>query len=107
MKKYLLLLLIPALLVTGPACRKNKKELTSAILTGNDPRYCGCCGGIMVTFTNNPVPMAAEFKLFRGNLSNYLGSNPTFPIYVEIEWHADPDKCANQEFIIITKLIKK
>ena len=108
MKKYLLFLLIPALLVIiGPACRKNKKELTPAILTGYDPRYCGCCGGLMITFTDNPAPLAAPFKLIRSTLADKIGNNPTFPMYVEVAWEVDPHKCVEFEYVTITRLVKR
>lgn len=105
MKKYLPLLFIPVLLIVGPACRKNKKELTSAIITGNDGRYCGCCGGLMITFTNDPQPYGAAFKLISNNVLSDLGNNVTFPVYVEVAWRDDPSKCG--EYIIIEKLVKK
>ncbi|MGI4738411.1 MAG: hypothetical protein ACRYG7_24855 [Janthinobacterium lividum] len=75
---------------------------TDALITGYDSRYCGCCGGLMVTFTGNANP-ASGFKLI-DNFTD-LGLSPTeiFPLQVKIAYVDLPEKCGGNH-IKVTKL---
>jgi len=84
------------------SCKKETAPSTDALITGYDGRYCGCCGGLMVTFTGNSNP-SSGFKLI-DNFTD-LGLSPTevFPLQVKITYVDLPEKCGGNH-IRVTKL---
>jgi hypothetical protein len=84
MYRLLLLLVLPSLLLIS-SCKKD--AMTPAIITGFDSRMCACCGGLMITFTNDPDPYQAEFYLLTNEAAELgLSMTTSFPVYLEVEY---------------------
>lgn len=75
------------------SCQKSEEKdaMSDAILTGYDIRDCICCGGLMVTFSDNPTPYSETFYLVN-TLPGGLGIDATtkFPLFVRITWKYSP-----------------
>jgi hypothetical protein len=88
-------------------CQKSvdNNVMKDAIITGYDIRLCPCCGGLMVTFNNNPIPYSGEFYLVN-DLPNKSGidNNTKFPLYVRITWRYNIKICGGTKFIDILEL---
>jgi hypothetical protein len=93
---------LTTLVLFAGACKKETAPSTDALITGYDSRYCGCCGGLMVTFTGNSNA-STGFKLI-DNVTD-LGLSPTevFPLQVKIAYVDLPEKCGGNH-IKVTKL---
>ena len=88
-------------------CQKttNTDVLTDAIITGFDLRDCICCGGLMVSFVNNPIPYSGEFYLVNDlPKDSGIDNNTKFPLYVKISWKDNSNVCGGTKFIDILKL---
>lgn len=89
-----------------PDCRKPDppSTLTDAIITGVDYRKCACCGGLMITFTNDPKPYSAAFNNI-GQMPPNTGitENSEFPIYVKVKYSKSTANCGNAIDISILK----
>ncbi len=67
---------------------------TNAIITGYDYRKCSCCGGMMITFSEDPVPYSATFvKVSELPANTGIGENSEFPIYVKVQYTKVSDDC--------------
>ncbi len=71
---------------------------SSGKITGFDIRECSCCGGYYIEIERNTyrfynLPQNSNLKL----------DNPVFPIYVNLDWHPDPNACLGDE-IIVTRI---
>lgn len=90
------------------ACAKKTytPQYQDAIITGMDYRKCACCGGLMITFSSDPVPYSADFKLI-SNRNSELGisDTDTFPIFVKTIWETDSTRCG--QFVKIKKIYRK
>jgi len=98
--------LLTAVCLLVGACKKTVEPTTSAIITGYDPRNCGCCGGLMVTFTADPRPFGSDFKLIDNTADLGLSSTEIFPLYVKINYESLPDKCGGNH-LNVTKLVRQ
>ena len=77
-------------------CMKPKSTLTDAIITGNDLRACACCGGLMITFTNNSTPYSEKFYIIDQLPTNSgINENSTFPINVRVKYETSTASCAD------------
>ena len=88
------------LLIT--ACKKNeciknvKPKLIDGIITGVDMRECVCCGGLMITFSNDPKPYSATFNTINKMPENTgINEQSKFPIYVSVKYTNSPNNCGN------------
>jgi len=100
-------LLILSLLLFSIACKKHdcqnpKFILTDAIITGNDLRACACCGGLMITFTNNPTTYSEKFyDIDQLPANSGINENSTFPIYVKVKYETTKTQCSDHVNILI------
>lgn len=88
----------------GPDCDKltTSPTLTEAIITGIDYRKCACCGGLMLTFTNDPKTYSAEFFNIGQMPSNTgISDSSEFPIYVKVKYSKSNANCGNAIDILI------
>lgn len=87
-------------------CQKNNENnvMTDAIVTGYDLRACACCGGLMVTFSNDTTRYSGAFYLV-DELPNNSGidNNTKFPLYVKINWKFSR-VCGSTKFVDILKI---
>jgi hypothetical protein len=107
MKKQVIIysLLIAALLTTV-GCRKAERSfMNDGIITGADLRMCACCGGLMITFTDNPQPYGAAFRQIENGQELGITEKDKFPIYVKVDWRTDDANACKP--IIITRMIRK
>ena len=88
------------------SCKKDDKYMSDAIITGYDARMCVCCGGLMITFNGDTQPNHGDFKLIDNSADIGINFNESFPIYVQVDWAAVPNKCSD-DFIKVTKLKRK
>ena len=79
--------------------------MNDGIITGSDRGACICCGGLMITFTQNPEPYAAEFRRIENAAELRITDKDKFPIYVKVDWRIDSASACKP--IIITRMIKK
>ena len=88
-------------------CRKTNENvvLTDAILAGYDLRACVCCGGLMVTFSNDTTRYSGTFYLI-DELPNSSGidNNTKFPLHVKINWKYSTKVCGSNKFVDILKI---
>jgi len=71
-------------------------SMSDGTITGYDTRECACCGGFFididnVTYRFYDVPPNSELNLM----------NPTFPIYVKLDWAKDANACLGDEVIVV------
>jgi hypothetical protein len=101
MKKasFLAIILILNMIIIG-ACNKPKpttacKEgYVKAIITGYDMRKCACCGGLMVTFSNDPTPYSADFVLVETMpKGSTINESTKFPVHVCIKYEKLETSC--------------
>lgn len=84
------------LLIILCCCSMQEDDYESTgVITGIDNRECGCCGGYYLeiadsTYRFYTIPPGSKLDL----------QNPTFPVYVKLNWHEDPDACLGDEIIV-------
>jgi hypothetical protein len=103
---FILGICLVSFLITG--CRKNKSYMVeTAVITGYDGRYCGCCGGLMINFNDNPNPYEDAFSLIRELPDNAgIDHNTSFPVYVKVNYK-EVSTCTTQKLIEITKITRR
>ena len=82
-------------------CQNPKSSLTEAIITGNDLRNCACCGGLMITFSNNATPYSEKFydiDLLPSNSG--INESSAFPIYVRVKYETPTTSCGGHVNIL-------
>ncbi|MGZ5245183.1 MAG: hypothetical protein ACXWEY_15775 [Bacteroidia bacterium] len=90
------------------SCKKEDKNLTDAIITGEDVRTCMCCGGFMITFNGETKAYQNEYKLIdNANAAEFgISEKDSFPMFVKVNCEAK-SKCGELEIIHIKRLEKK
>ncbi|EAY24231.1 hypothetical protein M23134_06315 [Microscilla marina ATCC 23134] len=90
---------------------ENKTDTVDAIIIGFDARRCQCCGGFMVTFSNDPTPYKADHYQWRpkqGQETFGVSHSSKFPMYVKIKYKAVASDCvASKGEIEITAMEAK
>jgi hypothetical protein len=92
------------LLILSNSCKEDS-YMNEGIITGYDLRECACCGGPMITFTSDPKPYSAEFKLIENEADLGITDKDTFPIYVKVDWKESSAGACNR--IIITRFVRR
>ncbi len=84
-----------------------KEGYTKAIITGYDMRKCACCGGLMLTFSNDSKPYSSDFVLIEG-LPNgtSINESTTFPLNVCVKYEKQESSCGTVK-IKVTDLVVK
>lgn len=107
MKKYYSLAVGFLLMTAGfmLSCSKKDEYMNKAIITGYDLRTCACCGGLMITFSENSNPYAADYKLLQNDPASMgISEASKFPIYIELDW--EPVSSCNGMWIKATRYKK-
>lgn len=115
MKRFskLCLLLLAAISLLGVSCKHKplpvcKEGYTKAIITGYDMRKCACCGGLMLTFSNDPKPYSSDFVLIDGMPNGSgIGENTVFPLNVCVKYEKQESSCGMIKIRVIELIIKK
>jgi hypothetical protein len=88
------------------ACHEDSSRLDVGIITGEDRRYCMCCGGEYITinsvtyrFDSPDIPAGHSFI-------NFNNADLKFPISVYVKWRPKEKQCIGDE-IIVTDLIPR
>ena len=90
------------ILILAINCAKDKDASYNAIIVGYDNRECVCCGGLMITFSDNPAPYASDYYIIDNLPPNSgISENSTFPLYVSIIWKLTDKTCGEIKFIDI------
>ena len=74
--------------------------MSDAVITGWDQRACVCCGGLMISFTGETEPYKGDFKLIHNSSDLDIKTNDSFPIYVLVDWSADPNICMGNHITV-------
>ncbi len=85
------------------SCKKNDckkttaQSLTDAIITGTDVRACACCGGLMITFSNDPKTYSSPFfDINQLPSGSGIDEKSQFPIYVKVNYTPSTSNCSNK-----------
>lgn len=81
--------------------------MSNARIIGFDPKLCPCCGGTEITIDGVPNPDGGSYFLIGQLPAGFdLGSDPTFPIYVKIDWKIDTDHCSGN-YVDISRIARR
>ena len=69
-----------------------------AVITGWDPRYCACCGGLKIIIQNSTP--AGEFYLIQNSSDLGIDMNATFPINAIVTYTMLPNTCGGKHVFI-------
>lgn len=101
--KFATLLLIATIAISSSGCRKKRYNpvLKDAIITGYDYRKCFCCGGLMLTYGQDPEPYAEPFRLI-SNPPSYFGftDSTKYPVYVKVYTVEDQTRCPGSYVVV-------
>lgn len=93
------------ILLTCFSCKQNVPAYKSnAIITGFDKRMCSCCGGLMINFTNDPVPYHSAFQLIFNYTATGISEKDSFPLNVYVEYETDTANACKP--IRLTKFVR-
>ena len=84
--KLILVFILLFFSVSFNSCKKEPAYMNDGILTGFDQRVCACCGGLMITFSNNITPYSADFKLIDNWSEIGIQPGDKFPVYIKVDW---------------------
>lgn len=109
MKLFAIPLLGMVMLLT--ACQETTLAFDSTteegLITGLDARRCMCCGGYMITLTDNAEPYAEPYFQWRPaeDFDEIDLETADFPIKVSFKYRLDEDACSFSEgWIEVLKL---
>ncbi len=71
-------------------------SISDGTISGYDTRECSCCGGFFIEIEN----VTYRFYDVPAN-SNLNLENPSFPIYVKLDWTKDVNACLGDEIIVL------
>ena len=107
--KTLLIVICVALAVAG--CKKGavKPRQSNATLIGYDQRMCPTpgCGGLVVTLKNDTAKNPPPFYLINETLEQLglgNGTDPKFPIAVNLSYRPDTGLFGTYHYIIVTHI---
>ena len=84
-------------LVGISACSEVENDyMSNGTITGVDIRECICCGGYFIDIDN----ITYRFDVLPGG-SNLNLDNPTFPIYVKLDWDKVENGCLGDEIKVL------
>ena len=112
MQRFLSVIAILLLYLLCFSCNKTESldtDWTSAIITGQDVRRCACCGGFMITFSDDPDPYDADFHLWQEDFQWIeetfgISAGSDFPLAVEIQYRLVENPCKGWQNIEIDQL---
>lgn len=84
------------------ACQKEdfSKQWQSAIITSYDVALCACCGGTMITLSEDPDPRAEDFYRWeqQEDIYDFL-KGKEYPIYVKMKFDTITENCVDFNWI--------
>ncbi len=102
MKVLRFILLFVVIGFVGFLSCKKEEEYVDVLVTGYDWRFCDCCGGYMVTTSDNPEPYEAEFYLVESFPSSFvITPDADFPLELSIRYN-EPEPCGDEQRIEVT-----
>jgi hypothetical protein len=96
MKQTTYILLLVFGLFLFPSCNKKKTvpSFQKAVITGFDYRKCGCCGGLLINFSNNTNSFDGEYRLVSNDpVELGIDDSTVFPVYLKVRWEIDRSRC--------------
>lgn len=107
MKKLPAITALLFMVILWTSCQKDDitKQWQAAIITGVDARLCPCCGGHMITLSDDPGPYQEDFYQWekREGEFDFVETTP-FPIYVKMKFDSLPDQCGRWIEVLDMKL---
>jgi hypothetical protein len=101
MKRIIHTLILIFLITIASCSTEDDLFRSTGKITGIDVRECSCCGGFYIEIDNTTFRFYDLPKNSRLNLDN-----PTFPIYVKLDWTNDANACLGDE-IIVSRIEKR
>jgi hypothetical protein len=93
------LFVILVLMMSALACHEDSSGLDAGVITGEDHRFCQCCGGdyIMINsvryrFNLSDIPAGHNFV--------NLHTDAKFPISVYVKWMPKKTQCVGDEILV-------
>ena len=96
MKQIIHTLILILLIIIASCSSEDDLFRSSGKITDIDVRECACCGGYFIEIEN----ITYRFYNLPDNSKLNL-ENPTFPIYVNLDWIKDPNACLGDEIIVL------
>ena len=96
MKQFIHTLILMLLIIIASCSSEDDLFRSNGKITGIDSRECACCGGYFIEIEN----ITYRFYNLPDNSKLNLG-NPTFPIFVNLDWIKDPNACLGDEIIVL------
>jgi len=92
------IILVGIFLILGfSSCTEDENEfMSNGTITGFDSRECVCCGGYFIVINDSTYRF---FELPSGSKINL--DNPTFPIYVKLNWAKADNVCLGDEIKVL------
>ncbi len=86
------------------SCHKRPRQydtflMTPAVISGDDPRMCVCCGGLIIYFKDNNN--IGDYRVANAE-TLHLPNNPKFPINLYAEWQFVP-ACGGHLYVQIDR----
>ncbi|HYF32682.1 MAG TPA: hypothetical protein VD993_16265 [Chitinophagaceae bacterium] len=83
-------------LFTNSNCGKHhvNRSATQAIITGFDPRMCACCGGLLINFDGDSIPMSGKWHLVKNDPASLgITGSSNFPIHATVTYEMQTPSC--------------
>lgn len=90
------------------SCSENDipEDHVAAIITGIDARRCACCGGAMITLSDNDeLYLEPYYQWYDYTRELDLSFDSSFPVNVYVQFNEDNSQCASSLGIINVKSI--
>jgi hypothetical protein len=81
------------------ACHEDSSGLDAGIITGEDRRYCMCCGGEYITI-NSATYRFYSTDIPGGSFINFNNADLKFPIAVYVKWRPKEKQCLGDEISV-------
>ncbi len=92
------IIIVGIFLILGfSSCTEDANEfMSNGVITGWDPRMCMCCGGYYINIDSSTYRF---YRLPDGSKIDL--ENPTFPIYVKLDWAKADNVCLGDEIKVL------
>jgi len=93
--RYSAIIILAICTLTSCESGVESTDLVEATVTGIDFRRCACCGGAMLTLSDDGTKYSAPYYQWHGNLEKFgIPTDSEFPMPVLVKFDLDEDQCA-------------
>lgn len=83
------------LLLFGCKTENLHSPQTEAIITGHDLALCACCGGLMITTSDDPETYSDQYYQLSNQADFPDLDLSEFPIYIKMDFEIDSSRCVD------------